>query len=202
MTMNRTVKTAVLILLGLGVFLAGCGQQEKPAEQAASDTEKPAVSRVSEVSITATVEAVDQQERTLTLRDEDGDMINLRVSDQITDFSKIDVGDMVKVTYYESFVASVLSPEEQAPENEDKTVALDPQGEKKGVATLGVTQRTVTVEGIDLENRMISVKNDKGEISDLPVREDVRNLENLKVGDKIVIRVTQAMAIGVQELED
>ncbi len=59
-----------------------------------------------------------------------------------------------------------------------------------------VTARA-TVEGIDLQNRMISLKGPKGNVVDLKVDERVKNLPQVKVGDEVVANYYESVAVRV-----
>ena len=54
------------------------------------------------MTITASVEAVDQAERTVTLKGPRGRVVTLPVSEKAKNFDKVKVGDMVVVRYLEA----------------------------------------------------------------------------------------------------
>jgi Cu/Ag efflux protein CusF len=71
-----------------------------------------------------------------------------------------------------------------------------PAGEKPGMAAIDSRMITATVESIDLEKRTVALKGPEGNTLNLKVDERTPNLENLKAGDQVVARYTQAIAIG------
>jgi hypothetical protein len=114
---------------GLAVALEpkGAGIRERREEVAVTRAElgaKPAGKMTETLDIVATVEAVDPQARTVTLKGVE-QTLTLKVSDDV-DLSKASVGDEVVARYVKSFAISV----EQAPEVsgevelESKAVAL------------------------------------------------------------------------------
>ena len=129
----------------------------------------------------------------------DGDVQKMTVGNAVKNFDQIDVGDHVSVTFYESFIAEVLPESTEPSAAEDKSVALTPQGDEKGIATLGTQEAVVTVEAVDLQKREVTFKGAQGNLTTLPVKDDVKNLENLKVGDKVFMKFTQALAVSVKE---
>lgn len=195
--LTNTFKFWVLIIMGLALLFGGCGKKEQSGETATK--EKPAVSRLTDVTIHGTVEAVNRENKSFTLKDAEGDMQELTVGDAVQNFDEIQAGDSVTVTFMESFVAQVLPEGEAPPESKNESLALTPQGKEKGIVTLGTQQTVVTVESIDLANREITVKGPAGNVVALPVKEDVKNFDQLKVGDKVFMKFTQAMAVSIKK---
>ena len=58
-----------------------------------------------------------------------------------------------------------------------------------------VTTLTATVQAIDLENRLVTLKGERGRVVTVNVGEAARNLDQVKVGDRVVITYREAMAI-------
>jgi hypothetical protein len=59
-----------------------------------------------------------------------------------------------------------------------------------------VVERTATVEAIDLEKRLVTLKGEDGEVATIQVSDEVQNLPQVKVGDRVVARYYEA--IGAQ----
>lgn len=57
---------------------------------------------------------------------------------------------------------------------------------------------TVTVESVDVPQRLLTVKHKSGEMQTIDVQETVRNLDQLRKGDKITIRYKQAVAAAIK----
>ncbi len=70
---------------------------------------------------------------------------------------------------------------------------------------------TATVEAIDLQKRVVTLKGPKGKVFDVTVGEEARNLPQVKVGDQVVVKYYESIAFrlvkpgegvtGVQETE-
>ena len=54
--------------------------------------------------------AIDSTARTLTLKDDKGMEDTFTVGPEVTRFNELKVGDVVKMTYYESYVLIVRKP--------------------------------------------------------------------------------------------
>jgi Cu/Ag efflux protein CusF len=65
----------------------------------------------------------------------------------------------------------------------------------------GIKENTVTVKGtvqaIDLSKRVVTLKGPKGDIFDLKVGEEAKNLPQLKVGDEVTIKYYESLAYEV-----
>ena len=56
-----------------------------------------------------------------------------------------------------------------------------------------------TVESIDAAKRHVTLKGPKGNVLPLTVGPDVRNLEQVKVGDKVVVRYAEALSLTLKK---
>lgn len=63
--------------------------------------------------------------------------------------------------------------------------------------TTGTVKATATVVAIDAATRTISLKNKQGKVTDVQVGEDVRNFEQLRVGDMVTVEYTQALSVNL-----
>jgi hypothetical protein len=75
-------------------------------------------------------------------------------------------------------------------------VALAPKGAKPGGIVAATTKVTAKVTAIDAEHHMATLQFEDGTTHTVAVRPDV-DLSKRKVGDKVVIRKTEALAIRV-----
>jgi hypothetical protein len=74
--------------------------------------EKPAGMAVQEVTVTTTIEAINKDNETVTLKGPDGVMKTIKVRDP-KNLEKVEVGDEVVITYTEALAISVEEPEGQ-----------------------------------------------------------------------------------------
>jgi len=69
-----------------------------------------------------------------------------------------------------------------------------------GKGTITQTHKIVaTVESIDAAKRHVTLKGPKGNLLPLTVGPDVRNLEQVKVGDKVVVRYAEALSLTLKK---
>jgi hypothetical protein len=74
--------------------------------------EKPASKAIQEVTVTTTIEAINKDNETVTLKGPDGVMKTIKVRDP-KNLEKVEVGDEVIITYTEAVAISVEEPEGQ-----------------------------------------------------------------------------------------
>ena len=93
-----------------------------------------------------------------------------------------------------SLVAALAFP--SAALAEDKAVMTSSPGQ----ATIAQKRRLVaTVEAIDAAKREITLKGPKGKVVPLSVSPDVRNLEQVKVGDQVVVTYIEALSLTLMK---
>ena len=81
---------------------------------------------------------------------------------------------------------------------EVSAVARTKEGEMPGVAAMDATVVTATVEAINLEMNTFKLKGPDGTVNEYVAR-NPENLKRAAVGDLVVITVTEALAITVEE---
>ena len=181
-----------LIVSGIGLVVA----LSSGAVAIAADEKK--VERTKVVSITATVEAIDQATRIVTLKGPQGNLVTFTVDEAAKNLPQVKVGDEVVVNYYESLVLRVLAPEEIAVNAASAAVATAKPGEMPAGVGAREVSVTVTIEGIDKAAGTVTFKGPAGNSNTVRAA-DPKNLEKIKVGDRVGITYTEAVAISVEK---
>ena len=148
--------------------------------------------------VTATVTAVDAASRKVTLTMADGAKTTVKAGPEVVNFDQIQVGDQVKATVAEQLVVFVRKNGEPANDGEAAAVALAPVGAKPGVVMANTVEVTAKVEAIDLGRRKATLRFPDGQSKTFRVRPDV-DMTKAKLGDEVVIRTTEAVAISVEK---
>ncbi len=63
---------------------------------------------------------------------------------------------------------------------------------------MDVIKLTGTVKAVDLEKKTVTVEGSGGRVETIDAK-DARNLDQLKVGDKVTVTYTQALAVFVRK---
>lgn len=149
-----------------------------------------------ELTVKATVAAIDHANRTVSLRGPEGNVVTLVVDDNVTRFDQLKVGDTVTAHYYESVAYQILKPGIPAPPDTVTDGGGKFVGDKPGGVVVSKSVRTVTIEAIDLATPAVTVKASDGTVASYRVRH-VEYLKDLKVGDQVTIRKTAGLMIAV-----
>jgi Cu/Ag efflux protein CusF len=184
-----TRQKAVFVFLAVAALAVALAA---PAAARQSKTQYAAVSQ------TFTIVAIDQTNRIITLKDKDGYTESMYAGPEVQRFNELKVGQKVTFKYYESVVYQIQKPgaTAPAPATGDPTLTRS-TGPKPGGTIAQQMTATVTVTAIDMKAPSVTIKMDDGSINSFKV-DDRKNLEGVKVGDRVQITYTQALAISVQ----
>jgi hypothetical protein len=144
--------------------------------------------------LTATVVAINKASRRVTLLSADGIKQTVKVGPEAINFDQIRLGDTLKVEVTQELVVKMAAPGESADDGGAAVVALAPKGAKPGGVMAETTQTTAKVAAIDQQKRTATLQFQDGSTRTVPVRSDV-DLSKYKVGDQVVFRVTEMVAI-------
>ena len=148
------------------------------------------------VSVTATVDALDVNNRIVTLREPDGHAVTVKVGERVRNLPQVHVGDQVVVKYHETAAIRLRkAPMEPTATMMEGTSTARP-GEKPGGT--GVRQITVVapIMAIDTKKPSVTLRGADGNLIEAAVQ-DRNNLKGVNVGDNVEITYTEALAISV-----
>lgn len=177
----------------LALTQTACSQQEQP------DDKPHAKEQWFLVELQASVEAIDQKKREVTLKGPAGNLVTITASEQVKRFNEIKVGDSVKAEYWTFLRAEFREPTDE--EKENPLVVLAEAGkapkEVDPAAVVGaVVKAVVKVVAIDIEGREAAIQGPRGGIMIVPVMDDAV-LMNLKVGEAVIMTYAEAMAVSL-----
>jgi Cu/Ag efflux protein CusF len=173
------------------------GRLTGQAAGAASVTQGvPGGSVVQTYELEATVASIDTAARKVTLVDSAGIKTTVKAGPEVVNFDQIRVGDKLKITAAQELVVSVAGEGETPSDGGAQLVALAPKGAKPGGLMVETTQVTAKVTALDAEHHEATLQFEDGTTHTVAVRPDV-DLSKRKVGDKVVIRTTESLAIRI-----
>ena len=168
-----------------------------PAASLAAD--KPGVEASELTVVTATVEKIDMATREVTLKGEDGKLETVKVGPEARNLDQVKVGDKVTLKYYESVAVFVAPPGGKPSVTETTDIERAALGAKPGGKITNVVEATATVEAVDLNKRTVTFKGPEGNVKTVKVSDLVKRLNEVKAGDRIVVRYTEAVAVSVEK---
>ena len=146
----------------------------------------------------ATVTAINAGERLVTVVSPNGATATFKAGPNVINFDQIHIGDRIRATLTRELVVSLRKAGEPAADGETAVVALAPQGARPGVVMANTVQITATVTAIDLQRHEATLRFPDGTFKTVPVRPDV-DLTKAKLGEEVVIRTTQSVALLVEK---
>jgi hypothetical protein len=190
----KHVLAAVIAALFLLPFAGGVGAKEKAPEV----TSQHSVKKGRLVTLTATVVAVDQKKRIVTLKDPNGNISDIMVGDEVRNLAQLKAGDLVTLKYYQSVVIELMKPGKGAEGMQTKTTMERAKpGEKPHGMIGGQVTVTAKITAINKKGQTVSLKGPGGKTI-VAKAENPRNLELIKVGDEVQITYSEAVAISVE----
>jgi hypothetical protein len=185
------------------LILASCSST--PSTPAGERTSSAAIQKgvpggivVDTFKMTATVGKIDAASRKVTLVGADGKETSVKVGPEAINFDQIHVGDQVTAMVTEHVAVYMAEPGAPLGDGAATAVALAPKGAKPGGLIADTVQVTAKVSAIDLEHHKATLQFPDGSTETFTVRKDV-DLTQRKVGEDVVIRSTEAVAILVEK---
>jgi Cu/Ag efflux protein CusF len=160
--------------------------------------QKP-VTQTDSVELTATIAAIDHTTRLVTLEDKEGVTETIYCGPEVKRFAELKVGDTVTFRYYQSIVYAIRKPGQPSsqPPASGQPAVTRGKGPRPGGTIAQQETATVTIKAINLETPSVTVLTEDGRTASFKV-EDKKNLEGVKVGDKVEITYTEALMISVK----
>ena len=147
-----------------------------------------------QVEAIVTVTKVDPKARTVTVRGPRGNLATIDVPPQAQNLDKVKPGDRFKMQYAEAAVIALTRGGEPKAAVEEN-VQVAPKGGNPGGYKTRTQMISGVIDAIDYKNRYIALRGPKGNTLALPVSDQVKDFDQVKVGDKITIAFSQALMI-------
>jgi hypothetical protein len=153
---------------------------------------------VETTKLRATVVAIAATNRTVTLAVKDGRQKSIKCGPEVINFDQIHIGDHVKATITSELAMALADSGSLPIDSSVQQVALAPDGAKPGGVMTEMQQYTATVTAINQRRREVTLLLPDDTTRTLPVRPDI-DLSKQKVGEKVAVRVSVAVAIEVDK---
>jgi hypothetical protein len=192
---TKVVNSALLIGLAatIAVVSSGCSLLGPKVEIETYETDDGAIV-VETVRLTATVKAINERTRMLTIDPKYGKEQTLKASPDMANFSQISVGDEVEAEIIEEIAVSLIRG--GAPESAGALdgVALAPMGDKPAIAVVSSRELTADVIAIDAHSHEVTLELVDGSTQTIKVGKHI-DLSKISLNDSVRVQVTDAVAI-------
>ena len=146
----------------------------------------------------ATVTRIDAEKRKVTLLTRDGKETTVKCGPEVVNFDQIRVGDKLKILVTQELAVAMGTAGASSSDGGADMVALAPKGAMPGGMMASTVQATAKVTAIDLKHHKATLQLPDGSSKSFDVRPDV-DLTQRKVGEEVVIRFTEALALSVEK---
>jgi len=200
MNKNKLKWSVIALAPAAMLALTSCSTtpEGEHATVVASEKGVPGGIMVETYQTTATVTGIDAATRKVTLVSPQGKKTTYTAGPEAINFDQVRIGDQVKVTAAEELVVYLDKSGPPPSQGDTGVVALAPKGAKPGGVLATTVQINATVTAIDLKKHKATLEFPDGTKHTVAVRKDV-DLTQRKVGETVVIRVTEALAISVEK---
>jgi Cu/Ag efflux protein CusF len=189
------MKLKLILLITALIFSLSLQAGEKAAA-----TEKPSFSATRTMQMTAVVDAVDREARTVTLKGPEGNTRTIKARDDSNNIDQIEVGDLVNVEFVQHMSIEVFANDGMEPGSGTMAAtAVNEEGETPAAVEMITTVTTATVKEINIEANTFKLKWPGGEIKEYEAQ-DPENLKKAEVGDLVVTTYTEAIALYMNEV--
>jgi hypothetical protein len=149
------------------------------------------------VQLTATITAIDQATRDVTLKGPQGNEVTLTAGPEVKNFAALKVGDQVNVEYIEALTLELKKGGGMKVQRTEQAGAM---GAKPGAQPAGAVGRQVTVVAdvinVDAAKKTVTLRGPQRTV-DLVV-DDPEQLKRVAKGDQVEATYTQALAMRVE----
>jgi hypothetical protein len=194
--MNRI---SCFLLVALGAFSIPStvlAQTAKPAT-AKQQVMIEGVGAIEVTTITASIEAVDQKNRVVTLKGPRGNVFAIPVSDRVKNLPQVKAGDIVELNYYEAIAVEVKKSEGAPTLTETSAAGKAKEGQMPAGVAMRKVRVVTNVLGINTESQSVLVRGPLGHLTEVKVK-DPKVLAGLKSGGQIDLTYLEGVAIEVR----
>jgi hypothetical protein len=198
--MSRSVNERYFVLsamvLSLSLFGAGCNKGQSKGDETASRVQQASGEMVQKGEMTAVVESVDRVNRTVTLREPEGNLVTVDVGQGVA-LERMEPEDKVNVAYQESLAFQLQEPGAAPTMEQESTSERLPEGVQFGrrVTT------TVEILAVAPKGAAATFRNQEGDVRTVEVDnpENQEKVSHLRPGDSVEVTYTEKLAVQLEK---
>jgi hypothetical protein len=197
--MKMTAQKFINLVLLPATLLAitGCSSTTpRPQDKTTMASYEPGVpggTLVETYQTTGKVTEINATTRQMTLKAPDGTINTFRADQNFQNFDSYRVGDELKVTVARGLTA-FLDKNTPPPSPDVAAIAQSTPRAQPGVLTSDPKPLTATITAVNPEKQEVTLNVSDGRSGTIKVRKDI-DLTQVKVGAKVIVRVSSALAV-------
>jgi len=155
-----------------------------------------AISGVSTIIATATVQKIDKKTREVTLKKESGEVVKIIAPQEVRNFAQIKIGDLVTSQYTTTLdIRVVKGVSNEVGYSAQESSSRAKLGEKPMATSTRIVSMRSKVTKIDPQTQTVTLEGQKGN-SEIVVK-DPQQLAHVQVGDMVDSIASESVAISV-----
>ena len=157
----------------------------------------------SQITIQASIEAIDLESREVTLKGPQGNLVTVEVDNRVKRLSEFRVGDVVTAEYWTYLKAEFREPTSEERNNPLVVLAEGgraPEGMPPSGAVGAVVKAVVVVDLINRTEGQVTIRGPRGKYMTFQVA-DQNVINQLKVGDEIIMTYAEALALSLFKVD-
>jgi Cu/Ag efflux protein CusF len=158
----------------------------------------------SQMTIQASIEAIDLASREVTLKGPQGNLVTVEVDNRVKRLSEFKVGDVVSAEYWTYLKAEFREPT-PAERNNPLVVLAEggraPEGMPPSAAVGAVVKAVVVVDLINRTEGQVTIRGPRGKYMTFQVA-DQNVINQLKVRDEVILTYAEALALSLKKVLD
>jgi hypothetical protein len=193
---NRSARTFVAVLMV--VAGAACSKGDSKGAQTAERAEETSGEMSQTESLRATVQSVDEANRTVTLRDEKGRPFEVEAGPGV-ELSRLHANDTVLVVYQESIAFALQDPKGEKAEEPETVEESTRRRIPDGVQFGRQIRTTVEIISVAADGTEATIRVPEGAVRTVQVADagNRQKVANLRPGDSVEVTYTERLNVAV-----
>ena len=171
--------------------MAGAQSKEMAGKGAA-----PASVVVDVAKLSGRVNAIDPEKKIVSIEGAGGRRLTVNAQ-HASNLDQVKVGDKVNLEFIDEMALFVRKSDAPPSATEVRAVQLTPKGKQTGGLMTQTVELTGNVASIDTVRRTIALKGPAGNVRMFRINKQAKNFAQIKKGDQVVLRITEAIALSV-----
>jgi Cu/Ag efflux protein CusF len=189
-----------IALLAAALLATAAIAQDKKAPAPApapAKAESKGVAGGEVTTVTATVEAIDQKTREVTLKGEDGKLVSFVAGPEVKNLAQVQKGDVVTIGHIAAVAAKLQKTSDKTRSRIVTPFEKRAEAGQKPAGVVGVDVKVVaSVEAVDAKAGKVTLRGPQHTVT---LKVDPALLKNVKTGDMVQAEFVEAIAITVEK---
>jgi hypothetical protein len=162
--------------------------------------EKPGAKISDSAEMVMTVKSLDVKKRVAVFVDANGNTMVLNVKPDVKNLDRVKVGDNFRVKYTQTVSIHVRAAQSGAAASASTSTEVNPAGMPNKTVT-NQAEFVAKIVAIDYNKRMVTLLGPQGKEETHEISKEVKDIKKIKVGDEVVVTVTETLAGAIEPVE-